>query len=255
MTVYFIGAGPGSVDLLTVRAMRIIQSAPVCLYAGSIIPPEVVELCPKDAQVINTARMPLDQIMEHISTAHAQGLDVARLQSGDPAIYSAVGEQIRALEAGIDYEIIPGVPAFAAAAAAMGQELTVPELGQTVILTRISGRASAMPEGESLPDLARHGATLAIHLAAHDKQRITDELVPHYGADCPVVVVAYASRPEQQIIRTTLQDLPVEAASITRTAIIFVGPTVGQRPQAAPSFLYSTDRPRDEHGRTIPCGH
>ncbi|MDO4908549.1 MAG: precorrin-4 C(11)-methyltransferase [Corynebacterium sp.] len=255
MTVYFIGAGPGSVDLLTVRAVKLIERCPVCLYAGSIIPPEVVELCPEDAEVINTARMPLDDIMSIIRRAHAEGKDVARLHSGDPAVYSAVGEQIHALEAGINYEIVPGVPAFSAAAAAIGQELTIPELGQTVILTRISGRASKMPEGEDLASLAAHKTTLAIHLAAHDKERITAELIPFYGESCPVVIVAYASRPEQEIIRTDLAHMAEDAKEIRRTAIIFVGPVLDNPESRVRSYLYSDDRPRDDHGRTIPCAN
>ena len=230
MTVFFIGAGPGAADLLTVRADRLIRSCPVCLYAGSIVPPEVLENCPDSASVINTARMPLDQIIDIMAQAHAEGKDVARLQSGDPSIYSAVAEQVRRLTAlGIDYEIIPGVPAFSAAAAALGHELTVPTVGQTVILTRVNGRARQMPAGEDL-------ATL--------------------GADCPVAVVAYASRPQEQIVRGTLADIAgkVAAAGIVRTAIIIVGKvlTAGEFPD---SFLYSDDRPRDEEGRTIPCAH
>lgn len=257
MTVYFIGAGPGAADLLTLRAHNIIQSAQVCMYAGSIVPPEVLESVPQNAEVINTARMPLDQIMEKIVAAHKNGHDVARLQSGDPSIYSAVAEQARRLTAlGIDYQIVPGVPAFAAVAAALGHELTVPTVGQTVILTRVSGRASAMPQGEDLPTLGKSGATLCIHLAAHDIDRVVSELLPHYGEYCPAAVVAYASRPEEAIVRGTLADIAekTRSAEITRTAIIVVGKVLGA--EGFPdSFLYSDDRPRDEHGRTIPCAH
>ena len=257
MTVFFIGAGPGAADLLTVRADRLIRSCPVCLYAGSIVPPEVLENCPDSASVINTARMPLDQITDIMAQAHAEGKDVARLQSGDPSIYSAVAEQVRRLTAlGIDYEIIPGVPAFSAAAAALGHELTVPTVGQTVILTRVNGRASQMPAGEDLATLGASKSTLCIHLAAHDIERVVAELVPNYGADCPVAVVAYASRPKEQIVRGTLADIAgkVTAAGIVRTTIIIVGKvlTAGEFPD---SFLYSDDRPRDEEGRTIPCAH
>lgn len=257
MTVYFIGAGPGAAALLTLRADRLIRSCPVCLYAGSIVPPEVLENVPADAQVINTARMPLDEITAVIAAAHAEGKDVARLQSGDPSVYSALAEQARRLVAlGIDYEIVPGVPSFAASAAALGHELTVPTVGQTVILTRVSGRASAMPEGEDLGTLGSSKATLCIHLAAHDIDRVVAELVPNYGTDCPVAVVAFASRPEEQILRGTLSDIAdkVRESGITRTAMIIVGRVLGA--EGFPdSFLYSDDRPRDEHGRTIPCAH
>lgn len=255
MTVYFIGAGPGAADLLTLRADRLIRSCPVCLYAGSIVPEEVLAQCPPDAEVINTARMPLDRIMEIISAAHEAGKDVARLQSGDPSVYSALAEQARRLTAaGIDYEIVPGVPSFAAAAATLGHELTVPTVGQSVVLTRISGRASAMPEGETLENFAATGATLCIHLACHEMEQVVRRLEPHYGRDCPAAVVAYASRENEQIVRGTLADIAekTQQAGITRTAIIIVGPVLGA--EGFPdSFLYSDDRPRDDHGRTIPC--
>lgn len=257
MTVYFIGAGPGAADLLTLRADRLIRSCPVCLYAGSIVPPEVLAGVPEGAEVVNTARMPLDEITAIIARAHSAGKDVARLQSGDPSVYSALAEQARRLtELGIDYEIVPGVPSFAAAAAELGHELTVPTVGQTVILARVSGRASAMPEGEDLATLGASRATLCIHLAAHDIERVVRELEPNYGLDCPVAVVAYASRPEQQILRSTLADIAadMQAAGITRTAMIIVGRVLGA--EGFPdSYLYSDDRPRDEHGRTIPCVH
>lgn len=257
MTVYFIGAGPGAADLLTIRADKLIRSCPVCLYAGSIVPQEVLANVPADAEVINTARMPLDEITAILQRAHEEGKDVARLQSGDPSVYSALAEQARRLvELGIDYEIVPGVPSFAAAAASLGHELTVPTVGQTVILTRISGRASAMPEGEDLATLGQSQATLCIHLAAHDIDRVVSELVPNYGSDCPVAIVAFASRPEEQILRGTLSDIAeqVKEAGISRTAIIIVGKVLGAS-GFPDSFLYSDDRPRDEHGRTIPCAH
>lgn len=257
MTVYFIGAGPGAEDLLTLRADRLIRRCPVCLYAGSIVPPEVLENTPEGATVINTARMPLDEITKVIQQATEEGKDVARLHSGDPSIYSAVAEQARRLvELGIDYEIVPGVASFSAAAAVLGHELTVPTVGQTVILTRVSGRASAMPEGEDLATLGASRTTLVIHLAAHDIDRVVEELQPNYGKECPVAVVAYASRPEQQVVRGTLVDIAskVKEAGITRTAVIIVGNVLGA--EGFPdSFLYSDDRPRDEHGRTIPCAH
>lgn len=257
MTVYFIGAGPGAADLLTIRADKLIRSCPVCLYAGSIVPQEVLANVPADAEVINTARMPLDEITAILQRAHDEGKDVARLQSGDPSVYSALAEQARRLvELGIDYEIVPGVPSFAAAAASLGHELTVPTVGQTVILTRISGRASAMPEGEDLATLGQSQATLCIHLAAHDIDRVVSELVPNYGSDCPVAIVAFASRPEEQILRGTLSDIAeqVKEAGISRTAMIIVGKVLGAS-GFPDSFLYSDDRPRDEHGRTIPCAH
>ncbi|MFV8394624.1 precorrin-4 C(11)-methyltransferase [Corynebacterium hindlerae] len=257
MTVYFIGAGPGAADLLTIRADKLIRSCPVCLYAGSIVPQEVLANVPAGAEVINTARMPLDEITAILQRAHDEGKDVARLQSGDPSVYSALAEQARRLvELGIDYEIVPGVPSFAAAAASLGHELTVPTVGQTVILTRVSGRASAMPEGEDLATLGQSQATLCIHLAAHDIDRVVSELVPNYGSDCPVAVVAFASRPEEQILRGTLSDIAsqVKEAGISRTAMIIVGKVLGAS-GFPDSFLYSDDRPRDEHGRTIPCAH
>ena len=235
MTVYFIGAGPGAADLLTLRADRLIRTCDMCLYAGSIVPDEVLAHTPEGAEVINTARMPLEEIIATIIRADSEGKNIARLHSGDPTLYSAVAEQIRRLtEAGIAYEIVPGVPAFSAAAASLGHELTVPTVGQTVILTRVSGRASAMPEGEDLPTLGASGATMVIHLA----------------------VVAFASRPAEVIVRGTLADIAeqVELAGITRTAVIIVG-RVLQATEFPDSFLYSDDRPRDDEGRTIPCMH
>ncbi len=257
MTVYFIGAGPGAPDLLTLRAHALISSAQVCLYAGSIVPPEVLAAAPTDAELINTAKLPLEDIIAVMQAADAAGKDIVRLHSGDPAVFSAVAEQVRRLVAlDIDFEIVPGVPAFSAAAAALGHELTVPTIGQTVILTRISGRASAMPQGEDLFTLGQSKATMCIHLAAHDIERVVQELIPNYGADCPVAVVAFASRPEEQIVRGTLGDIApqVIAAKITRTAVIIVGQSLGAA-GFPDSFLYSDDRPRDDEGRTIPCMH
>lgn len=258
MTVYFIGAGPGAADLLTVRAVELLKRCPVCLYAGSIVPPEVLDYCPPTAQIVNTARRPLAEIIDLIAEADARGNDVARLHSGDISIYSAVNEQIRLLiERGIEYSIVPGVPAFAAAAAALGQELTVPTVAQSLILTRVEGRASSMPPGETLANLAASGTTLALHLAAAYAERIVDELLPFYGPDCACAIVAYASRPEECVVRCCLSDLPqaVADAGIRMTAVIFVGPGVDVAQahlQGGPtSYLYSDGRPRDALGHTI----
>jgi precorrin-4/cobalt-precorrin-4 C11-methyltransferase len=247
MTVYFIGAGPGAADLITVRGARLVASCRVCLYAGSLVPRDLLAECPPDAELVDTARLDLDAITAALVRAHRDGHDVARLHSGDPAVFSAVAEQIRRLDAaGVPYEIVPGVPAFAAAAAALGRELTVPTVGQTVILTRVAQRATPMPPGEDLPTLARSGALLVLHLAAGYVDRVVDELLPHYGADCPAAVVAYASRPDEIVLRGTLGDIAgqVHAADVRRTAVIIVGRTL-----AAESFpdshLYSTNRPRD----------
>lgn len=247
MTVYVIGAGPGAADLLTLRGARILAQCRTCLYAGSLVPPEMLAHCPADATLIDTARMPLADIVAHIVAAHERGDDVARLHSGDPSLYSAVAEQVRRLaEAGIDYEIVPGVPAFAAAAAAMGTELTVPGVGQSLLITRVSTLSTDMPDGEDLATLAATGVTLALHLAAHRAQQIVDALAPSYGPDCPTATVAFASRPDQQIIRCTLADLPASlaAAGIRRTAVIFVGSVLdaGAHPGVTDSYLYSQAR-------------
>ncbi len=226
MTVHFIGAGPGAPDLITIRGRDLIARAPVVLYAGSLVPKEVVACAPEDARVIDTAPLTLDEIIAEIEAAHAGGKDVARVHSGDPSLYGAIGEQIRRLEAlGIDYTITPGVPAFAAAAAALGCELTLPEVSQTVILTRTAMKASAMPEGEELAKLGASGATLAVHLSVRNLRQVVEDLTPHYGADCPVAVVYRASWPDEVIVRGTLSDIrkKVRAAKITRTALILVG--------------------------------
>ena len=226
MTVHFIGAGPGAPDLITIRGRDLIARSPVVLYAGSLVPKEVVACAPGGARVIDTAPLTLDEIMAEIETAHAGGKDVARVHSGDPSLYGAIGEQIRRLEAlGIDYTITPGVPAFAAAAAALGRELTLPEVSQTVILTRTSMKSSPMPEGEELAKLGASGATLAVHLSVRNLRRVVEDLTPHYGADCPVAVVYRASWPDQVIVRGRLDDIrsKVRAAKITRTALILVG--------------------------------
>lgn len=226
MTVHFIGAGPGAADLITVRGRDLVGRCRVCLFAGSIIPREILEWCPPGARIVDTAPMSLDEIEAEYVAADAEGLDVARLHSGDLSVWSAVAEQVRRLERrGIAYSLTPGVPAFAAAAAALGRELTIPEVAQSLVLTRVSGRASAMPAGETLAGFGATGATLAIHLAIHALDRIVAELTPLYGGDCPVAIVAWASWPQQRIVRATLAtvEAAVAAEPIDRTAIVFVG--------------------------------
>ena len=226
MTVHFIGAGPGAPDLITVRGLRLIERCPVCLYAGSLVPRAVVARAPTDARVVDTSTLTLDEIIAEMQAAHAKGLDVARVHSGDLSLYGAIGEQMRRLVAlGIPYDLTPGVPAFAAAAAALGAELTLPGVAQTVILTRTAVRASPMPAGEELASLAKSGATLAIHLSIANLARVVRELTPHYGADCPAAVVYRASWPDQQILRGTLATIreQAKAAQMTRTALILVG--------------------------------
>ncbi|MCP9945572.1 precorrin-4 C(11)-methyltransferase [Streptomyces somaliensis] len=246
MTVYFIGAGPGAADLITVRGARTLASCRVCLYAGSLVPEELLAECPPDARLVDTARMDLDAITEELVAAHRAGHDVARLHSGDPSVFSAVAEQMRRLDAaGVPYEVVPGVPAFAAAAAALKRELTVPTVGQTVILTRIAQQATPMPEGEDLATLGRSGALLVLHLAARYVDRVVAELVPHYGEDCPAAVVAMASRPDEVVLRGTLGDIAgrTKAAGITRTAVILVGRTLAAT-EFRDSHLYSPERDR-----------
>jgi precorrin-4/cobalt-precorrin-4 C11-methyltransferase len=230
MTVYFIGAGPGAADLLTLRGRDILARCPVCLFAGSIIPREMLTHCPPGVRLVDTASLDLDQIEAEFCAAEAAGLDVARLQSGDLSIYSAVAEQIRRLEKhGIAYTLTPGVPAFAAAAAALRRELTVPEVAQTVVLTRLTGRASAMPPSENLAAFAATGATLAIHLAIHRLAEIVAILLPFYGADCPVSVLVRVSWPDEQIVSGTLETIlqAVAAQNIERTALILIGRAIG----------------------------
>ena len=226
MTVHFIGAGPGAADLMTLRGRDLIARCPVCLYAGSIVPPEVLGWCPPGARIVDTAPLSLDEIEAEYLAAEAAGLDVARLHSGDLSIYSAVAEQVRRLErAGIAYTLTPGVPAFAAASAVLGRELTVPGVAQSVVITRVSGRASAMPEGENLRAFGATGATLAIHLAIHALDQVVAELTPLYGADCPVAVVVEATRPSERVMRGALGDIlaRVAAEPVERTALIMVG--------------------------------
>ena len=230
MTVHFIGAGPGAADLLTLRGRDLIASCPVCLYAGSLIPKAVLEHCPADARLVNTATLDLDDIIAECKQASAAGMDVTRLHSGDLSVWSAMGEQLRRLRAeNIVVTITPGVPSFAAAAAALGTELTLPGLAQSVVLTRTAGRASAMPEKETLQNFARTGATLAIHLSIHNLAHVVATLSPFYGADCPAAVVYRASWPDQQIIRAPLDKLVTQLpAEIERTALILVGPALAE---------------------------
>lgn len=246
MTVHFIGAGPGAPDLLTLRGRDIIAACPVCLYAGSLVPKAVLAHCPDDARVINTAPMSLDDIMAEIEAAHAKGQDVARLHSGDLSVWSAMGEQMRRLKAlGIPVSVTPGVPSFSAAAAALGAELTLPGLAQSVVLTRTPGRASSMPEGETLANFAATGATLAVHLSIQNIARVVADLLPAYGTECPVAVVYRASWPDEQILRGTLSTIEglLSGADIQRTALILVGPAL-----AAEGFdescLYALDYDR-----------
>jgi precorrin-4/cobalt-precorrin-4 C11-methyltransferase len=245
MTVHFIGAGPGAVDLITLRGRDLIAACPVCLYAGSLVPEGILAHCPPGARIVNTALLSLDEIISEIATAHAESKDVARLHSGDLSIWSAMGEQLRRLRAlGIPYTVTPGVPAFSAAAAALQAELTLPGLAQSVVLTRMPGRASAMPEGESLTAFAATGAVLAVHLSVHMLDQLIAELTPHYGADCPVAIVWRASWPDQRIIRATLGTLDAAVGpELERTALIFVGRTLGSD-DFAESRLYAADYDR-----------
>jgi precorrin-4/cobalt-precorrin-4 C11-methyltransferase len=250
MTVHFIGAGPGAADLITVRGRDLIARCPVCLYAGSIVAPELLAYCPADARRIDTAPLTLDQIEAEFVAAHDAGLDVARLHSGDLSFYSAVAEQIRRLERhNIPYTLTPGVPAFAAAAAAIGCELTVPEVAQSVVLTRMPGRASRMPEGERLAAFAATGATLVIHLAIQAIDAIVAELTPFYGADCPVAVVVRASWPDQRILCATLGTIKSKLAAepIERTALVLVGPALAAE-HFRDSALYDPDYRRRFRG-------
>jgi precorrin-4/cobalt-precorrin-4 C11-methyltransferase len=245
MTVHFIGAGPGAPDLLTLRGRDLIAASPVCLYAGSLVPAEILAHCPPGARIVNTAPMSLDEIMAELSAAHAEGKDVARLHSGDLSVWSAMGEQLRRLrDLGIPYTVTPGVPSFAAAAAALETELTLPGLAQSVVLTRTSGRASAMPGGETLSAFAQTGAVLAIHLSVHVLAKVIAELTPHYGAECPVAVVWRASWPDQRIVRATLGTLQVSlGGELERTAIILVGRTLDAA-DFGESRLYAGDYDR-----------
>jgi precorrin-4/cobalt-precorrin-4 C11-methyltransferase len=243
VTVYFIGAGPGDPELLTLRGRDLIQRCPLVLYAGSLVPPAVVAHASEGARVVDTAPLTLDEIIAEMAAAAEQGKDVARVHSGDPSLYGAIAEQMRRLDKlGIAYEVVPGVPAYAAAAALLKCELTLPEVSQTVILTRTAGKASPMPSGESLAALGATGATLAIHLSVRNIHLVTAELTPLHGADCPVVVLYRVGWPDQRVIRGTLADIKakVKASKITRTALIFVG-RVFENQEFADSRLYHED--------------
>lgn len=245
MTVHFIGAGPGAADLITVRGRDLIARCPVCLYAGSLVPAELLAACPPGARRVDTRDLTLDQIIDELVAADRAGHDVARLCSGDPSIFSAVTEQARRLDAaGVAWDIVPGVPAFAAAAAALGRELTVPGVGQTVVLSRIAAQATPMPPGETLPELARTGATLVLHLAVQRIDTVVAELTPHYGAGCPVAVVARAGRDDELVLRGTLADIAgqVYEAQVRRTAVIVVGRVLAGG--GCDSHLYSAARER-----------
>ena len=255
MSVHFIGAGPGAPDLITVRGLNLIRRCPVVLYAGSLVPRDVVAEAPAGARIVDTAPLTLDEIIAEMAAADRQGLDVARVHSGDPSLYGATAEQMRRLDAlGIAYDVTPGVPAYAAAAAALKCELTLPDVCQTIVLTRTATRSSPMPKGEELATLAASRATLAIHLSIANLANVVREMTPGYGADCPIVVAYRVSWPDQRLLRGTLADIreQVKAAGITRTALLLVG-----RVLAAPDFtdsrLYASDhdhvlRPRVEAG-------
>jgi precorrin-4/cobalt-precorrin-4 C11-methyltransferase len=247
MTVYFIGAGPGAADLITVRGQRLLSRCPVCLYAGSIMPDDLLALCPPDAHIVDTGPLTLDQIVDELATAHAAGKDVARLHSGDPSIYSALAEQCRRLDAlGVDYQVVPGVPAFTAAAAALGRELTVPGVAQTVTLSRVATLSTAMPAGEDLRTLSASGGTLVLHLAAAQIDDIVPELLAGgYRPETPCAVVAFASWPEEVVLRGTLVDIAAKMheASVTRTAVIVIGDVLAAD-GFTDSYLYSSGRVR-----------
>ncbi len=241
MTVHFIGAGPGDPDLITIKGRRLIESCPVCLYAGSLVPEAVVAFTPKGARVLDTAPMTLDDTHAELVAAHERGEDVARVHSGDPALYGAIAEQIRRLKAaGIPYEITPGVSAYSAAAAAMGQELTIPEIAQSIVLTRMSMKSTDMPERETLENFGRTGATLVIHLAIRNLREIRRQLAPHYGDSCAVVVAYRVGWPDEKIIRGTLDTIHglVRAEKITRTALVFIGPALANIQDFKDSALY-----------------
>lgn len=246
MTVHFIGAGPGAADLITIRGQKLLARSPVCMYAGSLVPSELLEHCPDGVRIVNTAPMSLQDIVCEMEDAHARGLDVARLHSGDLSVWSAMGEQLRCLrEQGIPYTVTPGVPSFSAAAAAMALELTLPGACQSVVLTRTSGRASSMPPAENLAAFAATGAVLAIHLSVHVAEQVQSELLPHYGAECPAAIVWRASWPDEQVLRTPLGNLAHAAQSnpLQRSALILVGATLNQEDFGL-SRLYAADYDR-----------
>lgn len=250
MTVHFIGAGPGAADLITIRGRDLIARSPVCLYAGSLVPQALLSHCPAGAEIVDTAPMTLDEIVARIEKATGEGKDVARLHSGDLSIWSALGEQLRRLDQlKIPYTITPGVPAFAAASAALARELTLPEVAQSVVLTRTSGRASSMPETETLEAFAATRATLAVHLSIHTIADVVQRVLPYYGADCPAAVVYRATWPEEQVVRGTLATIVAQASemSVERTALILIGEALG-REDFRESALYSVDYRRRFRG-------
>ncbi|WP_422747305.1 precorrin-4 C(11)-methyltransferase [Micromonospora sp. WMMD1219] len=250
MTVHFVGAGPGAADLLTLRAVRLLNAADVCLYAGTYLDAGVLGHCRPRARLVDTQHLDLDEITAQLIRAHAEGLDVVRLCSGDPSLYSAVHEQARRLDAAqVPWDITPGVPAYAAAAAIVGAELTVPELAQSVVLTRAQARSTAMPEGERLAAFATTGATLALHLAVTRTRELAAELAEHYGATCPAVVVSRATQPGELVLRATLADIgeQVEAAGLRQAAVILVGPALAPDVRGGESFLYAAGRERRTH--------
>jgi precorrin-4/cobalt-precorrin-4 C11-methyltransferase len=246
VTVHFVGAGPGAADLLTVRAQRLLSKCAVCLYAGSLVPAEMLAHCPPGAKLVDTADLTLDEIVAAMTEADAEGRDVVRLCSGDPAVFSAIAEQARRLDrAGVAWDVVPGVPAFAAAAASLRRELTVPGVSQTVILSRIAHRATPMPPGEDLASLGSCGATLVLHLAVQRIEQVVTELLPHYSADCPAAVVAYASQDREVVLRGTLGGIAAEvlAAGVRSTAVIIVGKVLTAT-GFSDSHLYSPARDR-----------
>ena len=252
MTVHFVGAGPGAADLLTLRAVELLRTTPVCLYAGTYIDAEILAHCPDDAELVDTQHLDLDQIIAHLVDADRRGLDAVRLCSGDPSLYSALTEQTRRLdEAGVAWDVTPGVPAYAAAAALLGTELTVPEVAQTVVLTRTRARSTKMPESEALENVAKIHGTLVLHLAIRHIRVLAEQLVPEYGADCPVAVVAHATRPNELVLRGTLTDIAdhVEAAGLRHTAVILVGRALASREwdvsESVCSHLYDPARERN----------
>ncbi|MGH3412419.1 MAG: precorrin-4 C(11)-methyltransferase [Marmoricola sp.] len=250
MTVHFVGAGPGAADLLTLRAVELLRSSPVCVYAGTYVDDEVLGHCGPDTRLVDTQHLDLDQIVDRLVAAHADGLDAVRLCSGDPSVYSALTEQTRRLDrAGVPWDVTPGVPAYAAAAALLGTELTVPELVQSVVLTRAQARSTAMPESERLARFAESRASLVLHLGIRRIRQLVEELLPSYGADCPVAVVAHATRPAELVLRGTLADIAdqVEQAGLRHTAVIMVGRALGVPGDGsctAESHLYSAERQR-----------
>ena len=248
MTVHFIGAGPGAADLLTVRATRLLAASPVCVYAGTYVTAEVLAHCPAGAKLIDTASLTLDEITAHLVRVHAAGQDVARLCSGDPSLFSALHEQtVRLDAAGVPWDVTPGVPAYAAAAALLGRELTVPEVAQSVVLTRTQARSTRMPPGEELERFAATGATLALHLAVTRTRDLAERLIPFYGPGCPAVVVSRATQADELVLRGTLAGVGdlVERAGLRQAAVILVGPALGAPGCAAESHLYAADRVRD----------